>query len=216
MAAPASAQLVSAITANQTVFGIQNIVTPAGSVGFPAVGVYANPQQPLLIDSELMYIVLQPVAGTLQVRSRGAEGTLAGAHDALANIATGLATDFGPNPAGSFTFLDSSDDPAIALGTTPQTLVLPTGNTNYNINTATAGTFTLSAPLASQNGLVIAFTSNTPNAHVLSAPSLFMDGTGTLPHSTCTFPSKQGVTVTLMAENGFWNVQANNGPASFT
>lgn len=213
---PATAQLVSAITANQTVFGIQNVVTPVGSVGFPPVGVYATPQQPLLIDSEIMYIVLQPVAGTLQVRSRGAEGTAAIPHDILANVATGLPTDFGPNPIATWGFLDMTDAFAVMLGTTPQTLALPTSDTVYGINTATAATITLPAPPAGLNGVELTFTSNTANAHVLSAPTLFQDGAGTIPHGTATFPSKQGVSVTLLIQNGLYNVKANNGPVVFT
>lgn len=213
---PATAQLVSAITASQTVFGIQNVVTPVGSVGFPPVGVYANPQQPLLIDSEVMYIVLQNPAGTIQVRSRGAEGTIAAAHDILANVATGLATDFGSNPIATWGFLDTTDAFMVMLGTTPQTLVLPPSDTIYGINTATAATITLPTPSASLNGVELTFTSNTANAHVLSAPSLFQDGAGTLPHSTATFPSKQGVSVTLLIQNGLYNVKANNGSVVFT
>ena len=89
MPALASTQLSAAITANQTIFGIGTVTTPTGSVGFPPVGVYANPQQPLMIDGEIMYLVIQNPAGTLQVRSRGAEGTVASAHDILANVYTG-------------------------------------------------------------------------------------------------------------------------------
>jgi hypothetical protein len=42
----------------------------------------------------------------------------------------------------------------------------------------------------------------------VTATGLFMDGVGTVPHSTATYVAKQGASMSLVAQNGFWNVQA--------
>ena len=76
-----TAQLAAVITPSQIQFNLNSIV---GS-GLPAVGSLPLPVgNPLVIDSEVMYVYNQPVAGTVQVRGRGSDGTAAVAHDALA------------------------------------------------------------------------------------------------------------------------------------
>lgn len=207
MAPLASAQLTSAITANQTVFNIGTATVPTGSVGFPPVGVYANPQQPLLIDGEVMYIVLQNPSGTLQVRSRGAEGgTPAVAHDALANCYTGLASDFQAPAPGVSGFADPNLDTPTSIGNVNAfTLTVPVFNTTYNINTTpTPAAITLPAPLLSQNGLRLTFVSTTAIAHVITATNLFQSGAGAQPKSTATFAAVVGAGFTIVAENGLW------------
>jgi hypothetical protein len=220
MPALASTQLTSAITANQTVFGISTITTPTGSVGFPPVGVYANPQQPVMIDGEIMYLVIQNPAGTLQVRSRGAEGTVASAHDILANVYTGTPTDFGPSSIGVSGFFDPNQDGIISIGTTSTYTVVPAsgiGNQTYNINTTpTAAAITLPAPLLSQNGTRLTFISTTAIAHVITATSLFQTGVGAQPKSTATFAAIVGAGFTVVAENGFWTVPTPSTTVTIT
>ncbi len=200
----ASAQLVSAITPGQTVFNFQTVVLPTGAVGFPAVGVYANPQLPLMIDSEVMYVVLQNPSGTLQVRSRGAEGTLASAHDALANIYIGTATDYGQNPVGNSGYFDANLPTVVSIGSLVYTVTIIPGDTTFNINAGSAAAITLPAPLLSMNGTIYTFLSNTALAHVITATSLIISGSGAQPKSTLTFPAVAGAGVTLIAENGLW------------
>lgn len=207
MANPASAQLVSAITANQTLINIQSVVTPTGSIGFPAVGVFNNFQQPLIIDQEIMYIVQQPTSGVLLVRSRGAEGTLATAHDALANVYTGAATDFGAAPAGTSGFFDANLSGVVSIGSAIYTVTLGPGDTVFNINVTGGGAaITLPTPIGGMNGTMYRFTSNTANAHVITCTSGIQSGSGAQPKSTITFAAVIGASVGLVAENGFWNV----------
>lgn len=202
-----SAQLTGAITASQTQFGYQNV----SGTGFPAAGVFPMPPQPLLIDGEIMYIVTVPVAGTVQVRSRGAEGTAALPHDVLANIYTSPtpAADFGNPQPGTLTLLDPAEDLPVSIGQ-DGTINLIGANTIYNINKATPAALILPAPSLGDNGVAILFTSNTAAAHVITATGLLNDGTAGTPHNTATFASRVGASVQFIAENGFWNLGAGS------
>ena len=202
----ASAQLVSAITSGQTVFNIQNAVVPTGAVGFPAVGVYSTPQLPVLIDSEVMYAVVQNPSGTLQVRSRGAEGTQAQPHDALANIYVGTGTDYGAQPAGNTRFIDANLPTVVSIGSLVYTVTIIPGDTTFNINAGSAAAITLGAPLLSMNGTIYTFLSNTALAHVITATALINNGLSGSPWTTATFPAQIGGSLILMAANGVWNV----------
>ena len=210
MPALTSATLVAPITANQTTFAIQGLTVPTGSVGFPAVGVYAIPQQPILIDSEIMYLVIQSSSGYLTVRSRGAEGTQAMAHDALANVFTGLPLDFGTPPAGAPGFFDPNLPAVVTIGSATYTVGIALGDTTFIINTVGAAAITLPAPLASMNGTIYSFTSNAASAHVITATNLINSGTGTQPKSTITFGATLGAGVELQATNGLWNIYGSN------
>jgi hypothetical protein len=204
-----TAQLAAGITAGQTTFGLQNVST--NQSGLPAVGALPLPVgNPMFIDGEVMFCIAQPASGTVLVRGRGSEGTAAAAHDILAQVSVSSApSDFGNPGPGQTTVVDLANDAPFTIGS-DQTIVVPVSNTNYNVNKVTAAAIVLTAPSVYLNGLTLIFTSQTAAAHVITATSLFMDGTGTLPHTTATFNSKQGATITLVAENGFWNVTATN------
>lgn len=210
-----TAQLASAITASQTTFALTGI--SANQSGLPTVGAIALPiGMPMQIDNEIMFCIAQPIAGTVQVRGRGSESTLAAAHDVLANVVSSAAPgDFPALAPGQVAQIAPSDDATITIGQ-DQTLVVPSGNTIYNINKATALALTLPAPSVALNGLTLIFTSTTAVAHVITATSLFMDGTGTLPHSTATFAAKQGASMTIIAENGLWNFSAATNNVTLT
>jgi hypothetical protein len=208
MATLTSAQLTAAITANQVTFGIQNVTTPVGSPGFPAVGIIATPQLPIVIDQEVMWCVQQPVSGTILVRGRGAEGTTAQPHDALSNVYIGTAFDMGAPSVGAFGFFDPNLPYVLSIGSATYTVNFNVpGNLTFNINTTGgAAAITLPAPLLSMNGTTYTFTSNTANGHVITATNLIQSGQGTQPHSTITFAAIIGAGLILTAENGFWNV----------
>ncbi len=206
MAPLATAQLSSAITANQLSFAIQSAVTPTGAVGFPPVGTFPQIQLPMQMDSEIVYVVNQPSSGLLVVRSRGAEGTIASAHDFLTPVYIGNATDFGPNPPAISGFIDITNAYPINIGSLVYTVALPSSDTVYNINAVAAAAIVLPTPLGSQNGLVIKFTANTASAHVITCTSGIQSGVGGQPKSTITFGGIIGAGVELVAENQFWNV----------
>lgn len=203
-----SASLTAAITASQLQFGLSSI---SGS-GLPAAGAAAQSIGfPMMIDSEVMFVISQPIAGTVVVRNRGSEGTAAVAHDILANVYTSpLGSDFGNIPPGTSVQIDPTDDVVISIGQ-DGAVTLPTSNTAYNINKATAAALTLAAPSLAENGLTAMFTSQTAAAHVITATSLIQDGTAAAPKSSATFAAGKGATVTFVAENGFWNVASQTG-----
>ncbi len=196
MAPLASSSLVAAITANQTIINIGAVTTPSGSAGFPAVGTFPLIQQPMQMDSEIVYIVNQPVAGTIVVRSRGAEGTIASAHDALTPVYTGFGNDFGPNPPAISGFIDITNAYPINIGSVVYTVVVPSSDT-----------ILLPQPLGSANALVIKFVAGTTAAHVITCTNGILSGVGGQPKSTITFAGAVlGAGCELVAENGFWTV----------
>jgi len=205
-----TAQLASSITASQLQFNLTNIST--NQSGLPPVGALPLPVgNPMQIDAELMYVVSQPTAGNVIVRGRGTEGA-AVAHDILSNVCVSATPGDFPVPGvGQTQTLDPANDAPQTIGQ-DGTLVIPVSNTIYNINKVTALALVLPAPPVTLNGLTLVFTSNTAVAHVITATNLYQDGTGTLPHSTATFNSKQGASMIVTAENGLWNFAspANN------
>lgn len=198
-----TATLTAAITSTQVQFNLSNI---SGS-GLPAAG--SGPLSigiPMQIDSEFMFVVNQPVAGTVVVRGRGSDGTAAAAHDILAPVyLSPTPSDFGAYQPGTATTLDPSDDIATSLGQ-DQTITVPGSNSAFLITKATAAALILPAPLLVDNAVTLVFTSATAVAHVITATSLLRDGTSGSPKTTATFAAQTGASMLLMAENGFWNV----------
>jgi hypothetical protein len=199
--------LTSAISASQITFGVTST-----STGFPVVGTQnAQPPQPVQIDGEFMYVTGVPVANTITVRCRGAEGTAAVAHDVLAPVITSSnPNDFGAIPPGDLVLIDQSIDNPVTIGqdgVIPQ----PNGPVVYNINKATAAALTLAAPAFTLNGTRVVITSQTAAAHVITATTLLADAVTGSPHTTATFAAFKGATITLFAENGLWHVTSAVG-----
>lgn len=195
--------LTAPITAGQLTFGVAST-----AAGFPPVGTQNAPNQAIQIDGEVMWLVSVPAPGVITVRMRGAEGTAASAHDVLSNVYTSAnISDFGSIPPGSPTFIDPADDLPQTIGQ-DGAIPLPNANVIYNINKGSAAALTLAAPPLSENGTTVVITSQTPFAHVIIATLLFADGSVAGPKTTATFLNAKGATMTLLAENGLWNVQA--------
>lgn len=200
--------LTAAITSSQLTFGVGNTTS-----GFPPVGTIAA-SQPCIIDNEAMYIVAVPVAGTITVRSRGADGTAAVAHDILAPVVTSAnPQDFPPYQPGAVVQRPTTEPAVITLGQ-DGTIVSPAEDTIAYIAKASAAAVTLQAPSTALNGLTLLITSQTAFAHVVTATSLFNTGAGAL-LSTATFPVQPGASLTLVSQNGLWNVTATTGTMTF-
>ena len=200
-----SGQLSAAITAGQLTFTLTNLSANAQSA-LPSVG--GTPQSigtPMLIDGEFMYVVSQPVLGTVTVRCRGTESA-AVAHDTLANVYFSASSgDFQIPQPGTMTTIDPAEDGAISLGQ-DQTIAQPGTTSVFNINKATAAALVLTAPSLADNGVMYTFTSNTAAAHTITATSLINDGTASTPKSLATFTAAKGANVTFIVENGLFNV----------
>jgi predicted RecA/RadA family phage recombinase len=87
--------------------------------------------------------------------------------------------------------------------------ISPTVNGTYVINKAGVDAMTLAAPTATtDDGVVITITSNTANAHTLTATGLFQDGAATV--NVATFAAHPGAGLQLMAYQAKWNVLSAN------
>lgn len=201
--------LTAAITASQLRFGVASTAT-----GFPPVGTQ-NPTPPQLIqiDSELMWLAGVPATNTIDVRMRGTEGTYAIAHDTLAAVLTSpQPNDFGAIPPGQAGIIDPDEDQIATIGQ-DGAIPIPSKNTIYNINKATAAALTLAAPTPAMNGLRVTLTSQTAVAHIVTATALLAGGVTGSPLTTATFGAFKGASVALVAENGLWNVLGLQGVA---
>lgn len=201
--------LGAAITANQTTGVVLNPVS--GSVVLPALGLPPlSMGVPVLIDSEFLFVTQQTAANVYTVRGRGSDGTGAAAHDVLANVYASTTNDFG-NPVPGLTItIDPTDDFVVSIGQ-DSSIGAPLSNSVYNINKASAAAITLSAPLVSDNGVTAVITSNTAFAHVITASPSGNIKDGVAARTTATFTAVAGATMTLVAENGAWNVLALQG-----
>ncbi len=199
-------QLGAAITSSQLTFPIINLT---GVLAPPVGGVPLSYGYPMQIDSEMVFIVSQPVAGTVVVRGRGSDGTVAVGHDILANVYTSPSPADFPAPfAGTQTTIDPTEDLLLSVGQ-DGVIALPPSiikNAIININKGSAAALTLTAPSLASNGLQVTITSQTAFAHVVTATGLFADGTSGSPHTTATFTGQKGASIFLVAENGLWNV----------
>ncbi len=197
-------QLAAAITASQSGSGFPVAVT--STAAFPPVGTpFVN--QTVLFDSEFATCIGVPATNVIILGRRGIEGTAAGAHDTLTNVyTTSNNADWGPVPVGISVTIDPTDDLVVSIGQ-DGAIPIPTSNSVVNINKATALAGTLAAPLLVDNGLALIITSQTAAAHVVTATGLLRDGV-TATGNTITFTAVAGATVTLIAEDGFWNVSA--------
>lgn len=86
----------------------------------------------------------------------------------------------------------------------------PSAAATYVITKAGVLAMTLAAPVATtDDGKVIVITSNTANAHTLTATGLFQCGTAAV--NLATFAAQKGAGLTLMAYQGKWCVLASVG-----
>lgn len=204
-----TAQLAAAISSSAVTLTLTNIVAPAGGSVLPAVGALPLPiGVPMLMDTEFVFLVAQPTPGIYTIRGRGSEGTAAAAHDILTNCyASLIPSDFGLPQPGTVVTIDPAEDMAVSIGQ-DGTVVLTGANTIFNINKATAAALVLPAPSQADNGVACVFTSNTAFAHVITAQTTGNFKDGVAARNTATFAAQPGATLTFVAENGAWNVQA--------
>lgn len=79
------------------------------------------------------------------------------------------------------------------------------------INKGGIAVMTIAAPAAADDGLQLVITSTTGSAHTVTGVALLADGASGSPHSTATWVAAIGGTMTLVACNQVWNVQALQG-----
>lgn len=95
--------------------------------------------------------------------------------------------------------------PLAASGAVP-----PSVTATYVVTKAGVAALTLAAPVVTtDDGKEITITSNTANAHTLTATGLFQCGTASV--NLATFAAQAGAGLTLVAYQGKWNVVASVG-----
>lgn len=184
------------------------IVKLTSTTGYPAVGtVIGTNQVRMQIDGEIMYAVETIASGTVRVRSRGADGTLARPHDVLANVAMGVPDDFITYPDGSEAPRPPYYDEIFSYGE-DGAIAVPNKNATIFLTKGSAGAYTLAAPTVAQDGLRLTITSQTAFAHVITATALVADGAAGSPEDVLTFAAFIGASCILVASDGLWNVVA--------
>lgn len=103
--------------------------------------------------------------------------------------------------------VSSSGDVFALSALTTDGAISPTTPANYVITKAGVLADTLAAPTS--DGIVIRITSNTANAHTLTATNLFQCGTAA--NDLATFAAQAGAGLTIMSYGGKWNVLASVG-----
>jgi hypothetical protein len=150
------------------------------SSGFPSVGVYPQPKQMMRVDGEDMLIEVVPVSGTVKVKQRGYNGTVAKAHEALSVISTSSdMQDFGNTPAGGVNSRPPYVDDIVTIGVdttftaagtpaTSTTLPLPIKDTTYVITKATAAAITLISGVSANMGVKMTFINGVAAANTIT------------------------------------------------
>jgi hypothetical protein len=129
--------------------------------------------------------------------------------NAIIDAVNGLTGNGTPGPVSATTVT------ATGFLATPSTLAVngaipPHTAATYVITKAGVLADTLAAPTAgTDDGLEIVITSNTANAHTITATGLFQCGTASV--NLATFAANAGAGLTLMAYQGKWNVLASVG-----
>jgi hypothetical protein len=168
-------------------------------------------KQLIRVDAEIMAQAGTPSTTSptsIPVR-RGIDGTAQLAHGILANVATGLVTDFPVPPPGQIAAIaPDAGRRTLGVDTTLNTADFPPGPSTYVITKATAAAITLGAPSKAQDGLRVTFLSGTAAAHTVTyAAGFYGDTTAS---DIATFAAKVGASMTLEAQAGAW------GPLALT
>lgn len=164
-------------------------------------------KQVIRVDNEFMAQVGAADGIVIKVR-RGLEGTAQVAHALLADVATGLGSDFPAAPAGLPVPVPGLGAGRVTLGadTTLNTADFPKGDTTYVITKATAAAITIGNPSKAQNGLRLTFRSATAAAHTVTYAAGYYGDAGT--SDIATFAAKNGASMTIEANGGGWGAVA--------
>ena len=182
-------------------------ITVTSATGFVA-------GQSTKIDQEYVTIGRDYVSGTfVPIYRRGDNGSVQQAHNALAIVVTGAATDWNTLAAGNPT---ANVGPWPSAKLRDQTtysvsgaIAIPNKDQVIIIDKAGVAAMTLAAPTKDQDGLTLTITSTTAQAHTLTATGLFSTGTASV--NLATFAAQKGSGLTIMAMQGLWNVIASPG-----
>jgi len=159
------------------------------------------PGQIIRVDNEFM-VQSAAANGTVVPVRRGLEGSAQVAHGILADVATGLSTDFPAPPTGQTTQVVQTPARISLGGDATLGAADFTQNQTVVITKATAAAITLGAPSKAQDGLVVTFRSATAAAHTVTYAAGFLGDGGS--SDVATFGAKVGALLMLEANAGTW------------
>jgi hypothetical protein len=159
---------------------------------------------PLKIENEYVGAVLSIVSPFVTVRDRGAEGTLAVAHNALApvNLAA-AASDFIAIPAGSTNQVPPFRE-RVQYYSVNGAIALPDQNTTVILNKAGVAAMTLADPTRDMEGLEMTIMAGTAQANTVTYTTGFNGGGAAT--DVGTFGGAIGDNFRIKAVLGVWNV----------
>lgn len=190
-------------------------MTVSSGTGFPAAGTGPAKNYIVRIDKEFMLAISQPSSGVIKLAQRGYNGTAAAEHDKLAKVSVSAApSDFAEPSPGHVVSLPPYLPTQETIGedrTFTSAEIAAWGNQSrlFAITKATAAAIVIVAPSKAQDGLELTFTSLTAAAHTITGTGLIADGASGSPEDLITFDAFIGATITLVAQNGLYNLKAN-------
>ena len=158
------------------------------------------------VDNEYM-MVTGVATGVVRVRARGDRGGTAVAHNILAFVTYGLASDMAGLAARQDTPVATALYDIKQVGA-DSAVPVPTRHTIFFINHADAAALTLANPTIAQNGLQVSFVGTTDAEHVVTATTVYDSSTADV-HTVLTSAAYAGSSITLIAHGGAWYVLAN-------
>lgn len=161
--------------------------------------------RPLKIEQEITGPITAIAGTAITVLRRGADGTAAVAHNALAPVSTGLYTDMPPVTPGTLVAVPPQND-AVVTYSVNGAITVPDKDTTIFLTKAGVAAMTLADPTVTQNGIKLLIMAQTANAHTVSnaAGSGFNGGGASV--DVGTYGGAIGDNLFLVACNGKWNI----------
>lgn len=162
------------------------------------------------VDSEFMLIPPGYVSGTpIPVYRRGDQGSRQVAHNALAIVVTGLLSDITAMSTYEVT-TQNPWEPDLVTMSVNGAIAIPNRDTTVLLDKAGVAAMTLAAPTKDlDNNFKLLVTSNTAQAHTVTATGLFSTGTASV--NLATFAAQKGSGFVVVPMQGLWNVVSSVG-----
>jgi len=159
------------------------------------------------VDNEFMVVGPSYTSGTtIPLYRRGDQGSQQVAHNILAEVVCGIASDWPAQPVAQYSQVQPNLNDFVTLGANVS-LTYPNKNTVYLITKATACAITLAAPATKgTDGVWVTFLSATAAAHTVTyTPGCYGDTTSS---DVATFAAKAGASMTAISYQGALGVQS--------
>lgn len=168
-------------------------------------------KQLVKVDDEYMVVSPDYVSGTfIPVFRRGDQGSKVVAHNALAEVVTAAQAFNDMAAFGQWQDMQKGRwKPDIVWMSVSGAIAIPTRDTCVILNKAGVAAMTLAAPGKDQTGLILEVTSDTAQAHTVTATSLLSTGSANV--SVATFAAQKGSGFGARAVDGLWNITWSQG-----